>query len=134
LLAQNPLIYPQSIYSNLQYYWQEELKKKVKVWVASKPENMWCHERSLFLWCSRYLIKWNMPYDKAKHLEEVDEKIHAVFIVNSTDKIQELFIAKDAEIDRSIVESVQSTLDLKLETKTQNLSTRQSYMGYFRVW
>jgi hypothetical protein len=74
-----------------------------------------------------------MPYDKAKHLEEVDEKIHAVFIVNSTDKIQELFIAKDAEIDRSIVESVQSTLDLKLETKTQNLSTRQSYMGYFRV-
>jgi hypothetical protein len=74
-----------------------------------------------------------MPYDKAKHLEEVDEKIHAVFIVNSTDKIQELFIAKDAEIDRSIVESVQSTLDLKLETRTQNLSTRQSYMGYFRV-
>jgi hypothetical protein len=74
-----------------------------------------------------------MPYDKAKHLEEVDEKIHAVFIANSTDKIQELFIAKDAEIDRSIVESVQSTLDLKLETKTQNLSTRQSYMGYFRV-
>ena len=40
---------------------------------------------------------------------------------------------KDAEIDRSIVESLQSTLDLKLETKTQNLSTRQSYMGYSRV-
>jgi hypothetical protein len=74
-----------------------------------------------------------MSYDKAKHLEEVDEKILAVFIVNSTEKIQELFIAKDVEIDRSIVESVQSTLDLKLETKTQNLSTRQSYMGYFRV-
>lgn len=52
---------------------------------------------------------------------EVDEKILAVFIVDSTEKIQELFIAKDADIDRSMVESVKSTLDLKLETKTQNL-------------
>ena len=60
-----------------------------------------------------------MPYDKAKHLEEVDEKIHAVFIVNSTDKIQELFIAKDADIDRSIVESVKSILDLSGNQDTE---------------
>lgn len=49
---------------------------------------------------------------KSKHLVEVDEKILAVFIVDSTEKIQELFIAKDADTDTSIVESVKSTLDL----------------------
>jgi hypothetical protein len=53
-----------------------------------------------------------MSYDKAKHIVEVDEKILAVFIVDSTEKIQELFIAKDSDIDRSIVESVKSILDL----------------------
>jgi hypothetical protein len=50
---------------------------------------------------------------------ELDEKILAVFIVDSTEKMQEIFIAKDADINRFTVESVKSTLDLKLETKTQ---------------
>jgi hypothetical protein len=53
-----------------------------------------------------------MSYDKAKHIVEVDEKILAVFIVDSTEEIQELFIAKDSDIDRSIVESGKSILDL----------------------
>jgi hypothetical protein len=60
-----------------------------------------------------------MPDDKAKHLVELDEKILAVFNVDPTEKMQELFNAKDADIDRTMVESVKSTLDLKLETKTQ---------------
>ena len=60
-----------------------------------------------------------MSYDKAKHLVEVDEKILAVFIVDSTEKIQELFIAKDADIDRSIVESVKSILDLSGNQDTE---------------
>jgi hypothetical protein len=53
-----------------------------------------------------------MSYDKAKHIVEVDEKILAVFIVDSIEKIQELFIAKDSDVNRSIVESVKSILDL----------------------
>jgi hypothetical protein len=60
-----------------------------------------------------------MSYDKAKHLVELDEKILAVFIVDSTKKIQELFIAKDADIDRSIVESVKSILDLSGNQDTE---------------
>ena len=60
-----------------------------------------------------------MSYDKAKHIVEVDEKILAVFIVDSTEKIQELFIAKDADIDRSIVESVKSILDLSGNQDTE---------------
>lgn len=40
-------------------------------------------------------------------------KDFAVFIVDSSEKMQELFIAKDADIDRTVVESVKSTLDLK---------------------
>lgn len=54
-----------------------------------------------------------MHYDKAKHLVELDEKILAVFNVDPTEKMQELFNAKDADIDRTMVESVKSTLDLK---------------------
>jgi len=50
---------------------------------------------------------------------ELDEKILAVFIVDSTKKIQELFIAKDADIDRSIVESVKSILDLSGNQDTE---------------
>jgi hypothetical protein len=60
-----------------------------------------------------------MSYDKAKHIVEVDEKILAVFIVDSTEKIQELFIAKDSDIDRSIVESVKSILDLSGNQDTE---------------
>ncbi len=60
-----------------------------------------------------------MSYDKVKHIVEVDEKILAVFIVDSTEKIQELFIAKDADIDRSIVESVKSILDLSGNKDTE---------------
>ena len=62
-----------------------------------------------------------MSYDKAKHIVEVDEKILAVFIVDSTEKIQELFIAKDSDIDRSIVESVKSILDLIGNQDTESI-------------
>ena len=42
-----------------------------------------------------------MPDDKAKHLVELDEKILTVFNVDPTEKMQELFNAKDADIDRT---------------------------------
>lgn len=54
-------------------------------------------------------------YDKAKHIVEVDEKILAVFIVDSTGKISDLFIAEDANIERSFIETVRSTLNIRFE-------------------
>jgi hypothetical protein len=68
-------------------------------------------------------LKKTVSYDRVKHIVEVDERILAVFTLDSTEQIQDLFIiAKDANIDRSMVETVKSMLDLKLESEIENLS------------
>jgi hypothetical protein len=67
-------------------------------------------------------------YDKAKHIVEVDEKILAVFVVNPDGNISDLFIAEDAKIDRSMVESVRSSLNLKFENN-QEQRTNPSLLG-----
>ena len=67
-------------------------------------------------------------YDKAKHIVEVDEKILAVFVMNPDDNISDLFIAEDAKIDRSMVESVRSALNLKFENN-QEQRTNPSIVG-----
>ncbi|CAN5200448.1 hypothetical protein BH18THE2_BH18THE2_31180 [soil metagenome] len=54
-------------------------------------------------------------YDKAKHIVEVDEKILAVFIVDSAGKLSDLFVAKDANIENSFIETIRSTLDIRFE-------------------
>jgi hypothetical protein len=54
-------------------------------------------------------------YDRVKHIVEVDEKILAVFIVDSAGKTSDLFIARDAKIERSFIETVRSTLNLRFE-------------------
>ena len=56
-------------------------------------------------------------YDRAKHVVEVDERILAVFIVNSTGKISDLFVAEDANINQSFIETIRTTLDLRFEEK-----------------
>jgi hypothetical protein len=58
-----------------------------------------------------------MSYDKVKHIVEVDENILAVFVIDSVGKISDLFIAADAKIDSSFVETVRSTLNLSFEIK-----------------
>ena len=57
-----------------------------------------------------------LTYEKIKHIVEVDEKILAVFIIDSNGKISDLFIAPDARIDRSFIENIKSKLNLKFET------------------
>jgi hypothetical protein len=57
-----------------------------------------------------------LPYEKIKHIVEVDEKILAVFIIDSNGKISDLFIAPDARIDRSFIETIKSKLNIKFET------------------
>ena len=68
-------------------------------------------------------------YDKAKHIVEVDEKIMAVFIMNPDGNISDLFIAEDAKIDSSMVESVRSALNLKFEKNKEEQRTNLSLLG-----
>src|SRR5919107_844126 len=68
-------------------------------------------------------------YDRAKHVVEVDERISAVFIVDSVGKISGLFVAEDANanINRSFIESIRTTLDIKFEGKKE--STKDQPLG-----
>jgi hypothetical protein len=66
-------------------------------------------------------------YDRAKHIVEVDERILAVFIVDSTGKISDLFIAEDANIDRSFIETIRTALNIRFESK--NGSTKDQPLG-----
>lgn len=68
-------------------------------------------------------------YDKAKHIVEVDKKIMAVFIMNPDGNISDLFIAEDAKIDSSMVESVRSALNLKFEKNKEEQRTNLSLLG-----
>ncbi len=56
-----------------------------------------------------------LSYEKIKHIVEVDEKILAVFTINSEGKISDIFIAPDAQIDKPFIEIVRSKLALKFE-------------------
>jgi hypothetical protein len=60
-------------------------------------------------------------YDRAKHIVEVDERILAVFIVDSTGKISELFIAEDANISRPFIENIRTTLNIRYEGKVESI-------------
>ena len=59
-------------------------------------------------------------YDRAKHVVEVDDKILAVFIVDPNDRMSDLFIAHNANIDGSHVEKVRSSLSIKFEKQQPN--------------
>jgi hypothetical protein len=58
-------------------------------------------------------------YDKAKHIVEVDEKILAVFIVDSAGNISDLFVAEDANINRAFIETIRTALNTKFEGKKE---------------
>ena len=53
-------------------------------------------------------------YDKIRHLVEVDDDILAVFSINSTNSpdMKELYIAKNANIDKNYIDSLVRTLGL----------------------
>jgi hypothetical protein len=54
-------------------------------------------------------------YDKAKHIVEVDDRILAVFIVDPARSVSDLFIAHNANIEKSFVEKVRDSLGIKFE-------------------
>ena len=60
-------------------------------------------------------------YDRAKHIVEVDERILAVFIVDSTGKISELFIAEGANLSRPFIANIRTTLNIRFERKIESI-------------
>jgi predicted transglutaminase-like protease len=56
-----------------------------------------------------------LSYEKIKHIVEVDEKILAVFTINSEGRTLDIFIAPDAKIDEYFIEILRSKLDIKFE-------------------
>jgi hypothetical protein len=62
-----------------------------------------------------------LSYDKVKHVVEVDENIWAVFVVDPGGDISHQFIAPDAKIDNSFIQTIRSTLDLRFELEKANL-------------
>jgi hypothetical protein len=58
-------------------------------------------------------------YDRAKHIVEVDERILAVFIIGPSENISDLFIAHNANIENSFVETVRNSLNIKFEGTRQ---------------
>jgi hypothetical protein len=71
-------------------------------------------------------------YDKVKHIVEIDENILAVFIVDSAGKISDLFIADDANIDNSYVQSIQSNLKLRF-VKEEEIEENTDSLGK-HIW
>ena len=60
-------------------------------------------------------------YDRAKHVVEVDERILAVFIVDSTGNISDLFVVADANINHSFIETIRNTLNIRFEGKNESI-------------
>jgi len=49
-------------------------------------------------------------YDKVKHLVEVNDNILAVFVINSSNQMERLHIAKNTGIDKSTIEHIFSSV------------------------
>ena len=86
-------------------------KNRIKLHAYKMILNMFC----LYSSCLKYLL---LSYEKVKHIVEVDEKILAVFIVDSNGNTSDVFIAPDSKIDRSFIETLRSNLDLKFKVTT----------------
>ena len=64
-----------------------------------------------------------LSYEKIRHIVEVDEKILAVFTINSDGKTSDMFIAPDAKIDKSFIEIIRSKLEFKFEAINKATTT-----------
>jgi hypothetical protein len=61
-------------------------------------------------------------YDKVKHLVEVNDNILAVFVINFSNQMEGLHIAKNADIDKSIIDHIFSKVLLsEIESKKKYL-------------
>src|SRR5215510_14897877 len=54
-----------------------------------------------------------MSFERVQHLVDIDENIFAAFVIDSTGTISELFIAPDSDLDKSKIDKIRSSLDIK---------------------
>jgi hypothetical protein len=66
-----------------------------------------------------------LSYEEVKHIVEVDENILAVFTIDPKEKISDIFIAPDAEINKSFIEILTSNIDLKFKKIDKGDSTAE---------
>ena len=74
---------------------------------------------------SSCLLTLLLSYEKIRHIVEVDEKILAVFTINSEGKTSDMFIAPDANIDKSFIEITRSKLEFKFEPINRTNAIRE---------
>ncbi|HSF49526.1 MAG TPA: hypothetical protein VLA74_02095 [Nitrososphaeraceae archaeon] len=60
-------------------------------------------------------------YDKIKHLVEVEDDIFAVFTINSKGEAIDLTVAKNVDVEKSIIENIFTNFNKILDDKIGNL-------------
>ena len=67
-------------------------------------------------------------YDKVKHLVEINDNILAVFVINSSNQMERLHIAKNTGIDKSTIEHIfSSVLISDLESRKKYSEEKNLY-------
>jgi len=54
-----------------------------------------------------------LSYGKVQHLVDIDENILAAFVIDSDERISELYVAPDSDLDKSKIEKIRLVLDIK---------------------
>jgi hypothetical protein len=65
-------------------------------------------------------------YDKIKHLVEIEDDIFAVFTINSRGNLNDLIVAKNVDIEKSIIENIFNNFNNLLDDKIDTLSPSSS--------
>jgi hypothetical protein len=72
-----------------------------------------------------------MSFERVQHLVDIDENIFAAFVIDSTGAISELFIAPDSDLDKSKIEKIRSSLDIKSATTSEKVAA-ESLIGHHK--
>jgi hypothetical protein len=72
-----------------------------------------------------------MSFERVQHLVDIDENIFAAFVIDSTGAISELFIAPDSDLDKSKIEKIRSSLDIK-SSATSEKASAESIIGHHK--
>jgi hypothetical protein len=81
------------------------------------------------LYIVRYIqLSTDTSYDKIKHLVEIEDDIFAVFTINSTGEAYGLTVAKNIDVESSLVENIYTNFNkiIKQDDKITDLITNSS--------
>lgn len=66
-------------------------------------------------------------YDKVKHLVEINDNILAVFVINSSNQMEDIHIAKNSCIDKSTIEQIFSSVLISDIESKEKYSEKNTY-------